>query len=303
MKKPIVVAVVGLLAAAPACSVDHDTQITVAIASEAEVPNELAAFRVTVTVTGQTVPRFQQVYNPTDGKDFPTTLAVIPVDEDSLGKPVEVKIEGWLAGTENNTDTTPPALTRTSIASYVEGRNLLLAMPLRMACLGFAQCASGQTCAGGQCVAATVASASLPNFAESLLSSTAPSCFDEDSCLAAKSLVDVVDHAGAADDCTFPIPSKDVNVAIRWADAPARLLTLDSGDATEGWTATSDAIGKLSQGVCNSHFQRKDAQGNLIVSDWAKQVYVTTGCPAKTSTTPYCKNEPHQVGIGATSPE
>jgi hypothetical protein len=276
-----------------ACSVDKETQITVALQSEAVVPGELAAFTVRVTSTRTNEVRFEKLYNPTNGKDFPTTLAVIPADEDSIKSPLKIEIIG-----ASDTEGKNVILSRTSVTSYIEGRNLMLSMPLRMACFQFKPCDAGQTCRGGQCVADTVPSSTLTDFNTKLIAPETAGCFDEDNCLAAATEVAV------ADDCTFPIATADpVNVAIRWAAAPARLLALDSGDAQEGWTRVSPSQGKLSQGACDSHFQRKDAAGNLLVSDWAKQVYVTTGCAAKTNLVPYCRSTTTgYAGIGASSP-
>lgn len=267
------------------CSVDKETQITVALQSETEVPTELSSFVVTVTSTRTNEVRYKNEYFPTGGKDFPTTLAIIPADEDSLKSPLKIEITGKQGNRV--------ILTRTSVSSYIEGRNLLLAMPLRMACFQFKDCGAGQTCRGGQCVEASVAAEQLVDYDPKYVLPDTAGCFDEEKCLAAKTEVTV------AQDCTFPIATADpVNVAIRWAAAPARLLALESGDEQEGWTRLAPDKGKLSVGACDSHFQRG------AFSDWAKQVYVTTGCASKTSLQPYCRSTvTGYAGIGAKSPE
>lgn len=274
---------------AVSCSVDRETQITVALQSETEVPAELDSFVVRVTAMRTSEVRFQQEYPARTGKEFPTTLAVVPADEDSLGSPVKIEIEGKR---QNAT-----VLTRTSIASYVEGRNLLLAMPLRMACFQFKDCGAGFTCRGGQCV--TAEDTPLVDYDAKYISPDTAGCFDEEKCLATKTEVTV------AEDCTFAIATAEpVNVAIRWAAAPNRLLALDSGDKQEGWTRLSADRGQLSTGACDSHFQRKDEKGVLKVSDWAKQIYVTTGCTAKSGLVPYCRSATTgHAGIGAASPD
>lgn len=289
LRNYVVLAVAGI-AATPACSVDRDTQLTVAIASETEVPTELDSFtvRVTNTRTGET--RFSQDYSPKTGRDFPATLAVIPADEDSLKSPIKIEIEGRKGNAT--------ALKRTTIVSYIEGRNVLVAMPLRMACFQFRECEAATTCAGGECVDATAKPSSLLDFAPNLVTPVQGQCFDEEQCLAQKQLT-TVDQ-----DCTFPITSPDaVNVAIRWAAAPQRILALDSGDAQEGWSRIAGDRGRLSKGACDSHFQRLGTDGKPLVADWAKEIYVTTGCAAKTNTVPSCySNKTGHSGIGASSP-
>lgn len=282
-------AAVAFVAAAvlgSACSVDRQTQITLAISSEAEIPDELDAFTIHVTVTRTGELRFSQDYFPTSGRQFPTTLAVIPLDEDSLKSPLRVEIEGRKGAAV--------LLRRVAIMSYVEGRNLLLSMPLRMACFQFRGCGPTETCAGGQCVDATALELPLVDFSESYVSPSASGCFDEDRCLASPSLVEV------ADDCTFPLAPSTTNVAIRWAAAPKRILALDANDAQEGWTRIAPDRGRLCQGICDSHFQRRGADGALLVSDWAKDVYVTTSCSEKTRLVPYCYSAvTGHAGIGA----
>lgn len=274
-----------LLLAGLSCSVDNETQITVGLQSEAAVPAELSSFTLTVTATRTNEVRYTNEYLLKDGKDFPTTLAVIPADSDSLKSPLKIEV---VAKQGQNV-----VLTRTSVASYIEGRNLLLSMPLRMACFQFKDCGAGQTCRGGQCVEAIVPNDQLVDYDPKFILPETAGCFDEEKCLAAKTEVTV------AQDCTFPIATADpVNVAIRWAAAPARLLALESGDKQEGWTRLAPDKGQLSVGACDSHFQRGD------FSDWAKQVYVTTGCASKTSLQPYCRSTvTGTAGIGANSPE
>lgn len=282
--------------ATTACSTDDKTQVTVAIQSEAIVPSELSAFTVKVTSTRTHEVRFTQTYYP-ESKDLPSTLAVIPADEDSLGSPVEIEIAAFGAGTDPTTAT--PILKRSSVVSYIEGRNLLLSMPLRMACLTFQECGDGKTCAGGQCVSSTVPSSTLKDYSAGLVTSTTE-CFDEDKCLAQSLVADV------KGDCTFALPSQDastVNVSIRWKAAAGRLLTLDRDDPQEGWTVVSPGLGRLSDGICNSHFQRLGANGQPLVSDVAEQVYVATSCAAKTASLPYCPSGTHQSGTGAAVPQ
>lgn len=273
--------------------IDKETQLTLALASETEVPAELDGFtlRVLSMRTGEL--RFSQDYFPKSGRDFPTTLAVVPMDEESLSSPLRIELEGRKGGTV--------FLRRRAIVSYFKGRNLLLSMPLRMACFQFTDCGPNKTCSGGECVDARIEPDKLLDFDERRVFGQDGACFDEQACL--ESIAEVA----VDDDCSFAIPG-DVpegmgNLAIRWAVAPSRVLGLDAGDPQEGWTRIGSGRGKLSKGVCDSHFQRRGPDGALLVPDWAEKVYFAASCPSKTSAVPACfsKRTLHS-GIGAVVP-
>ena len=275
------------------CAVDKETQITVALSSETEIPKELDSFSVHVISTRTGELRFSQDYFPTSGREFPTTLAVIPLDKDSIGSPLRIELEGRKQGAT--------FLRRVSVISYFEGRNILLTMPLRMACFQFRDCGPNATCAGGQCVPAEVATDAVVDFDSKLVfPSDAASCFDEEKCLDAPVPVQV------APDCTFPLPAAGAgegNVSIRWAAAAERILALDEGNAQEGWVRLSAERGRLSQGACDSHFGRLGNDGKPLVADSARTVYFSAGCPSKTSRVPYCYSQVTQhAGVGALRP-
>ena len=269
---------------------DEKTQVTIALASEAEIPKELDTFELRVFSTRTGELKFQQSYSPSSGRDFPTTLAVIPAGEESLSSPLRVEIEGRKGGTI--------FLSRQAVVSYIEGRNMLLAMPLRMACFQFRGCGPTETCAGGQCVASEVKGTALVDYDSALVfAKDGASCFDEERCLG-----DSV-QAKIEPDCTFEIPAGgDVqgNVSIQWAAAPERILALEAGDEIEGWTRVGPGRGKLSQGACDSHFQRRGPDGQLLVPDWAKTVLFSRTCAPKTRSVPYCfSSQTKHAGIGA----
>lgn len=284
----------ALATAAGCSSADRQTQITLALSTETKVPEELDAFVLQVINTKTGDLRFSQTYYPTSGNDFPTTLAVIPIDEDSLASPLRVELQG-LRGSE-------VFLRREAVISYFKGRNLLLTMPLKMACFQFKDCGAGSTCAGGQCVDSTVTPSALPDYASRyVFGKDNADCFDEQACLPGG--VEVQVDA----DCTFPIPAGAAtgqgNVSIRWAAAPSRILSLDEGDLQQGWTRLSDGRGQLSQGACDSHFQKTGADGKLLVADWAEKVYFTSACATKSALVPYCFSQTTgHAGIGALSP-
>jgi len=288
-----VVACLLTVALGGGCSVDKQTQITVALSSETEIPKELDSFSVHVVSTRTGELRFSQDYYPTSGREFPTTLAVIPLDEDSIGSPLRIELEGRKQGAT--------FLRRVSVISYFERRNILLTMPLRMACFQFRDCGPNATCAGGQCVPTEVAPASVVDFDPKLVfPSNATSCFDEEKCLDAPVAVRV------EPDCTFALPAATAgegNVSIRWAAAAERILALDESDAQEGWVRLSPDRGQLSQGACDSHFGRLGSDGRPLVADSARTVYFSSGCASKTWRLPYCYSSVTQhAGVGAVRP-
>ncbi len=286
--------VLSACALAACSSVDKQTQITVALSSETEIPKELDSFTIRVISTRTGEIRFLQEYEPQSGREFPTTLAVIPVDESSLGSPLRVELEGRKNGVI--------FLQRTSIISYFKDRNILLTLPLRMACFQFKDCGPDSTCQGGQCVSAKTDAQTLPTYDPKYVFGDQGACFDEQTCLATDAV-----EVKVGDDCTFALPPRlaegQGNVAVRWAAAPERVLGLDSGDTQEGWTRISADRARLSQGACDSHFQRKDSSGRLLVTDWAKTVYVAPTCASKTALVPSCFSlRTQHAGIGAIMP-
>lgn len=273
---------------------DRDTQITVALSSETQIPQELDAFTLQIIVTKTGDLRFSQTYYPRSGNDFPTTLAVVPLDEDSLRSPIRIELQG-MKGAD-------VFLKREAVVSYFRGRNVLLAMPLRMACFDFKDCGNGSTCSGGQCVPSTVDAAALPTFdPRYVFGEQNPACLDEQACLPGGVALDV------RPDCSFDLPATAKtgtgNIAVRWAVAPGRVLALDEGDKQQGWSRTADGAGVLSQGVCDSHFKRQDTNGNPLVRDWAETIYFSSACATKTELVPYCHSSATgHAGIGALDP-
>ena len=274
---------------------DRETQVTIGLSSETEIPKELDSFtlRVFSTRTGEL--RFSKDYEPKRGSDFPTTLAVIPADEESLKSPLRVELEGRKGAQ------TKAFLRRTAVMPYVEGRNILLSMPLRMACFQFQDCGANETCSGGQCIPATVDPSTLPNYEERLVFPTPGNCFDEQACLSDSKAIKV------EEDCSFALPEgNDItvgNISIQWAAAPQRILALEAGDTQEGWVRTGPSRGRLSQGACNSHFQRRGPDNELLVKDWAQTVLFSNRCKSKVASLPCCfSKQTEHSGIGANTP-
>jgi hypothetical protein len=267
---------------------DTSTQLTVAITAETEIPRELDTLQVVVTApNGSEVIRIS--HDVDTPRFFPTTLAVIPKNERSLDGPVTVEVRG------GKTTAFAGQVFRRAIVSYVEGRTLLVPMPLRMACFNFKDCGPSQTCVGGTCRSAAVEPSALVDFNEARVFGGlgGGACFDESKCLASATPVDV------RADCTFPVPAADANVSIRWAAAPGRVIVLDGDDAAEGWTRVDAATGKLSSGVCDSLLDKETDPAKRRVPDQALDARVSVTCATKTAALPYCPGADGHSGIGA----
>jgi hypothetical protein len=272
-----------LLAAASlaGCKEDRETQVTVAITSETKVPEEIDKLEVVVT-DGEGSERSRILHDVKFQTFFPATLAIIPEGSGSIGEPVQVDIRA-VKGPVN-------MVLRRSVVSFVEGRTLLLPMPLRMACFSVESCGATQTCAGGECVDADVEEDKLPDFDPALVfpADAGEECFDEEACLPESEPVPLGDPVA----CTFELKSADaVNVSVEWAAAAGRVIALDSNDPLEGWTRVDDVTGQLSPGVCR--LLNDQASPNRALS-----VYVSTVCPPKRVNQPYC-DRGNGGGVGA----
>ncbi len=267
---------------------DRATQLTIAISSETEIPKELDTLEVVVVASnGSEVSRV--VHDVGTPRFFPTTLAVIPKDDDSLDRPVTIEVRG------GKSTSAAGQVFRRAIVSYVEGRTLLVPMALRMACFNFRDCGPNQSCVGGVCRSAEVEAAALSDYAEARVFGGiggAP-CFDERACLAKSTLLEV------RPDCTFTVPAGDrVNVSIRWAAAPDRVIALDGADADEGWTRVNETTGKMSAGICDSLLDPEPDPAKRRVPDRALDAHLSTACVVKTAAQPYCPDAEGRAGVG-----
>lgn len=290
----VVGAVLGLVSACQ--KEDRTTQVTIAITSETDVPKELDTLEIVITdADGSESSRvLHDVQNP---RFFPATLAIIPKSSASLDGAIKVELRGYLNGKDAQ-------VFRRAAVTYVEGRTLLLPMPLRMACFNFRGCGANETCSGGTCQPAQVDSSQLASYEDRLVfgRSAPEACFDEDTCISDSTKAPV-----RASDCTFPLPEgalregerPRVNVSIRWKAADQRVIVLDSADPIEGWTLEPDGRGRLSKGVCASLLDPEPDPRKRQIFDQALDVWVSTGCAAKIGLQPFCTTKDGHSGIGA----
>lgn len=283
---------------------DEETQVTVAITSETQIPRELNQLEVVVVDSrGSEASRIlHDVQNP---GFFPATLSIIPRDEESLDGPVMVEVRGQLRTEQGETIT---AVLRRATVSYAEGRNLLLPMPLRMACFAIDRCGPDETCAGGTCQPAKQDEAQLVDFRDELVFGAAASdtCFSEEACLSDSVFVPLAEDT-PDDVCEIQLPADTplgqdgrarVNVSVQWAVAPERVIALDAADPVEGWSFAGERRIRLSEGVCLSLRDVLDEQGNRLVPDEALGVFVSTTCEPKQKLQPFCRASDGHVAIG-----
>lgn len=303
--KGILTAVLATTAGFGCTSVDESTQVTVAFTSETQIPKELNQLEV-VVVDNRGSEASRILHDVQSPGFFPATLALVPRDEGSLDAPLSVEVRGQLLTDQGETVT---AVIRRATISYSEGRNLLLPMPLRMACFAIDRCGPNETCAGGTCQPAKVEDTSLADYRDDLVFGVAAgeACFSEEACLSDSTFVEL-DPATSTDVCEFDLPPDAVvdedgraraNVSIQWAVAPERVIVLDEGDAIEGWTFVGPSRVRLSEGVCLSLRDVLDEDGNRLVPDEALGVFVSTSCAPKKKLQAFCTASDGHVSIGA----
>jgi hypothetical protein len=274
-----------LLAGCGCVSTDRTTQITIALASETLVPSELDRLSIRITDARGSL-TYSNEYDVIEPSFFPTTLALVPAGEESFDGPLRIELVGTGANGAVR-------LQRSAVLAYARGRNLLLPMPLRMACVNFRSCGADQTCRGGQCVDATVEDRELSDFDEDqVFPASGVACFDEASCLADAHEVPV------ASDCTLDVPTGG-NVGLVWAAAPSRVLVLQAEDAQEGWTRLPSGKGLLSHGACASLLDPETDPALREVPDRALAAYTSAACAPKAALQPFCRAADGHSGVGA----
>ncbi len=288
--------VVSALVALSACvEKDTSTQITVALEAETEIPRELDRIEV-VVVSAKGSEIYRNEYPVAYPRFFPTTLAIVPRDSDSLDGPVTIEVRGFKSAALSG------QVFRRAVVPFFKGRTLLVPMPLRMACFDFTPCNANETCAGGRCVPAQIDATQLVDFQEEHVFGGLPTagCFDEAVCLGESKVLSV----GA--DCTFTWPAgvADIdgapraNVAIRWAAAANRVIGLAGDDAVEGWTRVGERTGKLSPGICDSLLDPEPTPTRRRVADKAIELRLSTACAPKKHDQPYCPGGDGHTGAG-----
>jgi hypothetical protein len=143
-----------LFFALTACGEDL-TEIVVVVTTDAAVPADLTSVKITVVgPSGDT--DFDQTTMVTSRGQFPLTLSLTPADR--LNN-VSVRVTGTGPG---------GSIVREATTDFIEGRSLLLHMPLRSGCADNTNCDASRTCdasgATPQCVARLIDPATLPDW-------------------------------------------------------------------------------------------------------------------------------------------
>jgi hypothetical protein len=173
----------ALLAAACGTDTPEQGELMLSVTTDMAVPNDIDRVVLSVTLDGETTPYKTQTVELAHGEDLPITLAI------QAGKrttaPITVRVEGRKGDA--------PSLLRVSREARVmvpKHRVAELKLPLSWLCTGAnlsEVCEEGSTCQAGHCVAAAVATASLPDFEPS----RARDCYDVTACVPGGTLVQV----------------------------------------------------------------------------------------------------------------
>lgn len=203
----------GLMASS--CADRKASTITVALSSEAPIPDGVQSITVKVSRGGKmyhderyTVPA-KGVVDPAADKarmltvdDIPGTLAIVD-DEQSEG-PITVRIEAEIVAAGGVTRTA----VRSATMPFVAEKQKLLRMPIQIACSQSGiTCAAGESCRAGRCMPDAVAEAELEDFAEEKVRPVAGQCFQRNECNSGANEIRIPVETVVAvlrDDCTVP---------------------------------------------------------------------------------------------------
>jgi hypothetical protein len=173
-----------------ACADRPPSTITVALTSEAPLPDGVRSVSIQVKRGG--VVHLDQKYFASEAevrkdpsidpskaryiKDIPGTLALVD-DEKSSGA-VAVRIEAEVV-TDNGV---VRRAVRSASAFFVAERQKLLRMPIQLSCSDVA-CNEGETCRAGRCLSEEVTEADLEDFAEEKVVPVDGRCFQREDCV------------------------------------------------------------------------------------------------------------------------
>jgi len=209
------VALVSLPIFAGACADKAPSTITVALSSEARLPEGVRSVSILVKRGGVT--HLDQRYFASEAeakkdpsvdatkalylKDIPGTLAL--VDDEKSSGPVTVRVEAEVVADGG----VVRKAVRSSSASFVAEKQKLLRMPIQLSCSDVT-CDEGQSCRAGRCLSETVPEADLEDFAEEKAMPLDGKCFQREDCVGGEEeeiLIPIEDLVMVADErCTVP---------------------------------------------------------------------------------------------------
>ncbi len=279
-------------------------QLMLAIDTDMSAGTDFDRLRIEVLVKGVPQPytnTWLEFGRPGQIVTFPTTFGIVENSDPTTS--IHIRVITGLAGGANPDVGTPMPL-REIITPVPDDRTVLLRVRLDWLCSGYSSlqgvyieggCNEGQTCIAGSCVDWTVDSKMLPTFDERDVFGGGTrkgdgACFDTLPCFEQAMTV------APDNDCTFPKPAGDVNVALvpqkgqgGICAGDSCIVPLDKG-APFGWTEASGRV-VLPQAVCVA---LKDFLPGPVGADGKhtelrlRAILVSTRCPAKPASLPTC---------------
>ncbi|MFO0660857.1 MAG: hypothetical protein U0165_13645 [Polyangiaceae bacterium] len=268
------------------CADKKATSLTVAISSEAAIPEEID--EMSVEVMRGTDPHFAEVYPlkiSSDGPRLPATLTLKPLESQNPSDPITIRIRANINKQQ--------VVLRTATIGFVEEKSKLLRLPLRYSCYDFPiDCGEGKSCIGGACQSNAVNAAALPEVdtTDVFPSAGSTGCFNASDTECAKDRVNIPDLTAFTDaKCVFDTTglgdsSSDLNVFVLWKKSydQGHLTVLDQeplSTLAEGWAYAEGSTSKL---------QLATALCDQIKAGEITKVAFNRACATKTINTPTC---------------
>lgn len=252
----------------PGCTAKKQTEYVAGVSTQVQVPRDLRAIRVGVSVEGFTV--FCRSYRAYNGiVQLPRSLGTYAANDDpKIAGSVTYTIIGYssdlpadeefgLEGCQDSkvNDSYDTRIIRRSRQPYIPEKILFLPLPLKYSCFDKTDCDDPEkTCKAGRCVPADTPPETLPEYSPDLIDGRGGACFSVTQCLGAAKPAVVVD----AETCTYAIANT--------ASEPPRLEgapDLIPGDPLgEGVNVLISYDGGLNQEVLD-----KDPDEGFIIPD------------------------------------
>ncbi|HEU4409270.1 MAG TPA: hypothetical protein VFS43_28685 [Polyangiaceae bacterium] len=312
------------LAAAPAfagCSAKKQTEYVAGITTQVQVPRDLRAIRVSVSVGGFTT--FCRSYRAYNGVvQLPRSLGAYALNEPELSGPITYTVIGYsteIPGDEEFAlegcqgarvgDAADTRIIRRSRQPYVPEKILFLPMPLKYSCFDKTDCdGEDLTCKAGRCVPADTPPETLPEYDPDLVDGRGGACFSVTQCLGAAKPAVLVDPAtctyaiantpsepprleGAPDVLPGEPQGEGVNVLIAY-DGGLNQEVLDK-DPDEGFTVPDPAKPqqfRLAPGLCDM-VKGVDETTGAATPHRVTAVRASEVCRAKSKFQPICAGD------------
>jgi hypothetical protein len=266
----------------PGCSPKKQTEYVAGITTQVQVPRDLRAIRVSVSIGGFIT--FCQAYRAYNGVvQLPRSLGSYALNDPDQAGTITYTIIGYstdvpgdeefaLEGCQDAKvgDAADTRIIRRSRQRYIPEKILFLPMPLKYSCFDKTDCdGEDVTCKAGRCVPADTPPETLPEYSPDLVDGTGGACFPVTQCLGAAAPAVLVDPAT----CTYAVantasePPRLEGAPDLWPGDPQGegvnvLISYDGGlnqevldkDPDEGFTVPDPAFPqrfRLAPGLCD----------------------------------------------------